>query len=87
MDNRVTPPNPLVHLRQQCCQGCQALQSQWGVISRNAQQGVQQGQRAMHEFMQGSLQQLQALSVATQRPGGVAAFAVRLTLHLFAKLC
>lgn len=71
-------PHPLLHVRQQCCQGCQALKSQWDVISRNAQRGMQQGQQALHDLMQGSVQQLQALSVASQRRGGVAAFAVRL---------
>ena len=77
MEQPAVLPQPFVQLRQQCCQGCQALQTQLGVISRNAQRGVQQGQRALHDFMQGSVQQLQKLHQATQHRGGAAAFAVR----------
>ena len=76
MKQHATPPQPFVQLRQQCCQGCQALKTQLGMISRNAQRGVQQGQRALHDFMQGSVQQLQTLHQATQHRGGAAAFAV-----------
>lgn len=77
MERDASLPQPFLQLRKQCCQGCQALQSQWNVISRNAQHKVQEGQQALHDLVQGSVRQLQALS-ASQGRGGIPAFAVRL---------
>ena len=91
-----TPSHPelLAHIRLQCCQGCLALQSQWQQATRNAQRGLQQGQQALQSFMQHSAQQLQALSVATQRRGEGLAFAVcdlsklcKSFLHSHSKAC